>query len=116
LLSTKVPAERAAFEWYDDNRDPQKKYKVDCKINNMAKPLFVFGLHTDTKVRDATITLQQFERWGVPFKVVGIFENQEDINRKVLSRFRDICDKQFSSLAENNDRIEKFFTDELQTP
>ena len=31
----------------------------------------------------------QFERWGLPFHSIAIFEDQEEINRKVLARFSD---------------------------
>jgi hypothetical protein len=113
FFSEQVPATRRSFDWYDPGHDPQKKYLVDCKINGMAKPLFVFALSNDSRVRDATITLQQFERWQLPFRAVGVFENQEEVNRKVLSRFSDVCDRQFSSLTENKDRIQKFLTETL---
>jgi hypothetical protein len=43
---------------------------------------------------------------------VGIFENQEDVNRKVLARFSDVCEKQFSSLSAR-DRIQRYFEDAL---
>jgi hypothetical protein len=38
----------------------------------------------DDKVRDATIAILQFERWKTPFRSVAIFEDQEEVNRKVL--------------------------------
>jgi hypothetical protein len=46
-----------------------------------------------------------FEAQRIPFRAIGIFENQEDVNRKVLARFSDVCEKQFSSLFSNEDRI-----------
>jgi hypothetical protein len=38
---------------------------------------------------------------------------QEKANRKVLARFTDVCEKQFSSLAANRDRIERFLKEAL---
>jgi hypothetical protein len=54
----------------------------------MARPLFVHALPSDGKTRDATIALLQFGKWGLDFRSLAIFEDQELISRKVLARFR----------------------------
>lgn len=113
FLSEAIPADRRIFQWADPKHDPQKKYIVDCKVNGLARPLFVFALQGDDRVRDATISLLQFERWGLAFRAVGIYEDQEEVNRKVVARFSDVCEKQFSSLSANRDRISRYFQDAL---
>ena len=90
------------------------KYVVDCKVNGMHRPLFVFALPNDDKVRDATINLHQFERWNISFRSLGVYEDLEEINRRVHARFTDICEKQFSSLAANKDRIGRFLQESLR--
>ncbi|MBI5663613.1 MAG: DUF1828 domain-containing protein [Nitrospirae bacterium] len=114
FIEERVPKNRRSFDWNDTQHDPEGKYVIDCRINGMSRPLFVCALPGDDKVRDATIGLLKFESWGVPFRSVGIFEDQEEINRKVLARFSDICEKQFSSLAANKDRISKYLEEALR--
>ncbi len=107
LIQEQVPERRREFAWHHPNRDPEGNYPVDCRINGRASPLFVFALPNDSRTRDATISLLQFERWGLQFRSLGIFEKQEEINRKVLAKFSNVSEKQYSSLAANTDRISR---------
>ncbi len=112
LLSDVVPEERRQFGWHDPERDPEGNYAVDCRINGQVHPLFVYALPTDARARDATIALLKFEQWAVHSRSMAVFENQEEINRKVLARFSDVCEKQFSSLHPNRDRITRYINEE----
>ena len=114
LMAENVSEERRTFDWQDPDRDPHGIYIVDCRINTMARPLFVYALPSDDRTQVATIALHQFEKWGLPFRSLAIFEEQERISRKVLARFTDICEKQFSSLGGNRERIERYLTDIIQ--
>ncbi len=113
FLEETVHESRRAFDWFDHQHDPDGKYVIDCRVNGMPKPLYLFGLPSDDKARDVMITLLQHERWGLSFRSIAIFEDQEEINRKVLARFSDICEKQFSSLGANRDRIKRFITESM---
>lgn len=105
FMESHVPDDRRSFGWHDPQHDPAGNYTVDCRVNGVARPIMVFALPSDDRVRDATISLLQFERWGTPHRSLAIFEDQEEVNRKVLARFSDVCEKQFSSLGTNKDRI-----------
>lgn len=113
LIEEQIPRERRQFDWHHRDHDPEGSYPVDCRVNGMPQPLLVFALPNDTRTRDATISLLQFERWGLDFRSLSIFENQEEINRKVLARFSDVSDKQYSSLVTNRDRITRYLNDIL---
>ena len=88
---------------------------ADCiaSVGDFADEVLVCDMHSDDRTRDATIALLKFEQWGLAFRSLGIFEDLEEINRKVLARFTDVCGKEFSSLAGNRDRIASHLQDAL---
>jgi len=108
FLEESVPAERYTYNYRDPQHDPDGKYIVDCRINGRRRPLFVFGIPNDDKCRDVTITCLQFEKFEVPFIAAAIFEDQEEINRRVLARFSDVCERQFSSLQSAKERFANY--------
>lgn len=106
--------DHAHFDYVDLERDPNRNYQIDCLLNNRPRPVAVFALPNDDRCRDATIALHQFREWGRDLFSTGVFEDQEQINRKVLARFTDACDKQFSSLAGQEQAVVSYLHRELQ--
>lgn len=113
FLAQHIPAQRRTFDWYDMASDPGRRYVVDCRVNGMPRPLFIYGLPTDDRVRDATIGIQHFVQKGFPFQSVGIFEDLTRLNKGVVARFLDVCDKPFPTLSTNRDRIASYLRETL---
>lgn len=105
FLRSRVPEDRLEFDWINRIYDPTGKYPVDARINHMRRPLLVYALPNDDKVNMATISLLMFEKWKLEFQSMAIFEEQESISRKVLARFTDVCEKTYSNLEGNKERI-----------
>ena len=114
LFREVVPEADRIFGWHDPEHDQAKKYPVDCRINGMPEPLFVYALSNDNRTRDATIALHQFKEWDLRFRSLGIFKNREKTTRKVRERFSDVCEVQFPSLESNRQEIVDYLGENIQ--
>ena len=108
FLGETIHQQYRQFDYYHPERDPQRVYTVDCLLKAKARPIFIFGITGDSKCQTATNIIYWWEKQQPLFDVMAIFENQEDINRKVLARFSDVCGRQFSNLPTNRDRIKGY--------
>jgi hypothetical protein len=114
LIREHVDNTRLAFNWRDVERDPKGNYIVDCHINSMERPLLVYGVPNETKANLAALSLLKFDKWGVPFQSLGVFEDQEAMESKPVARFTDAVDKSFSNLPSNKDSIRKYLDKALK--
>ena len=113
LLNEHVPVSRIDPNWHSKELDSQKKYTVDCRINGMPDPLFVYALSNDDRIRDATIALQKFLSWDIKFSPMDIFKDREDTNSKVRARFDDVCEVQFPNMKESENEIIAYIAERI---
>jgi hypothetical protein len=105
---------RAHFDYCDKNHDPEGRYLIDCLLNTLPRPIAIFGIGSDSQARDATITLLQFRTWSKELFAAGVHEEMEEVSGKVLARLSDVVDKQFSSLAGNEQAIVAYLQREIE--
>jgi len=115
LLEKTIPPQRRVFGYTDPDNDPDQYSPVDCRVNGMKRPLFIFAVNSNDRCLHATITILQFEKWSRKFDSMAIFEDQTQINQRVLARFSDVVGKQFSNLGVR-DRIESYLHETVSPP
>lgn len=113
FVRERVPAERRTFNWTDAEHDPDGTYPVDVRVAGPRRPLFFFALNTNTRVRDATISLLKYEQWGLEYDSAGVFEDVGDISDRQLTKFMDVAGTLFSNLKGNRDRLGGFLEQHL---
>ena len=108
LLHEVVPTENMKFNWNDPKHDSDRKYTVDCRINGLPEPFFIYALANNDRIRDATIKIQKAIQWQIPFRPLGIFQDRGVANRQVVARFNDVCEVQFPKMDENQNEISTY--------
>lgn len=117
FVTTRVPQGRLQVDWHHPLHDPTGKYRVDYRINGMARPVLLFGITTDAKASLATITLLMFEKWREQVQGVAVYECQEELKAPTVARLTDVAGKQFSAWSdENKDRLGLFLGEALAAP
>ena len=113
LLKGIIPENRREFDWYDEEYDSSKRYTVDCRINGLPEPIFVYALSNNDRIRDATIKIQQVTQWDIPFRPLGIFQDRESANQQVVGRFDDVCEDQFPKMEANRNKIIDYISERI---
>lgn len=113
LLEGIIPEDRRKFEWHDEDHDSDKKYTVDCRINGLPEPIFVYALFNKDRIRDATIKIQEVRQWDIPFHPLGIFQDREIANRQVVARFDDVCKDQFPKMESDRNKIIDYISERI---
>lgn len=115
FVKSKVPPNRLELNWRDESRDSTGKYIVDFRINHMKRPVFLYGLPSEDKMKDAQISLLTFEKWNLKFQSIAVFEDQMSLPRKPLARFTDVVGKQLTDFErDNRERLGSLLDEVLQ--
>lgn len=79
-------------------------YPVDfCFTSKQGTPVFLFGVPNKDKARLTTIFLQYYLQQSIDFESLLVFENQEELPRRDLSRLSNVGGEQIASLAAVDD-------------
>ena len=113
LLEGIIPENRREFDWYDEEYDSSKRYTVDCRINGLPEPIFVYALSNNDRIRDATIKIQKVTQWDIPLRPLGIFQDRESANQQVVGRFDDVCEDQFPKMEANRNKIIDYISESI---
>lgn len=109
FLSRSIDPDRLTFGFFDKVRDPDGTYKADAAVEINGTRLFGFGVSSDVRAKDATITLLTYEGWYGPVETFVVFEDQTLLGRKPLAQLTNVVGKQFAALAGQEQRIRNYF-------
>lgn len=112
LVEAVIPAAALQRDWHDQESDPDGWYKADFRIRGKNRDWLLFGVHSDVKCSDVTITCLNREKFEPTLGSIVIFENQTAISRKKLAQLSDAVGKQFSSMHDKS-RIRHYFEAEV---
>ena len=113
LLYDKIAEERMTFNWCDPNQDPEGIYTVDCRINGMPEPLFVYALSSGSKALSAAWALHKFNEWGISFRSLGILEDRSIMTRKEFAIFSNVWGTYYIGINESREEIKHFLEENV---
>lgn len=99
-------------DYYDKDTDPEKAYTVDFRIERGERPVFVFPIENDEQCDRVSLKIYWYERRGIPFTPLGVFEDEGKVGKKALRRFADVCPHRLFYL--NEDLLRKILFEEFK--
>lgn len=95
-----IVGRRLVRDYVLPNITEAKLYPVDYAVIDGPRPLFIFGVHSATKARLATIVLQQFHQHSVSFRSLVAYADMAALPRGDIARLTTAANDQISSLSE----------------
>jgi hypothetical protein len=104
LLTTNFAELQQAY--CDPQHDPQGEYPIPYLMNGTVRPLAIFDVGTDDAALRAIVIATQHRNWGRSGMLfVAIEQDQEKLGRRNVSWLSNAFDKQFATLAGNEEAI-----------
>lgn len=103
LLSIIGNSEKIEKDYIYPNIKDADNYPIDYYIRGKNEPLFIFGVPNRDKARLTTIIISHFIREHVDFNSLIVFQNQESIPAKDLTRLTNVAGETISSLEAQDD-------------
>ena len=104
LLTTHFADLKRAYS--HPRHDPQGEYPIPYFMNGTVRPLAIFDVGTDDAALRAIVIATQYRSWGSnDMLFVAIEQDQEKLSRRNVSWLSNAFDKQFATLAGNEEAI-----------
>jgi hypothetical protein len=108
FLHEKIRDKEIHKNWTHPELDREKYYPVDFHIRDGKNPVFLFGVTSSGKCKDATITCYHYKRLKFDFLSIGVFDRFEEIYKRDEAKLMDVSDKLFSEFKTNQEDIIKY--------
>jgi hypothetical protein len=112
-LSKIINPSRLNFDWHHEKLDSQRKYVVDCRVNGMNRPVFIYALNSNHKAFNAIIALHWLKGKEL-FSSLGILQNEKSITGKPLSQLNDIFDQCLIGVDANDSAIREYVDSDIR--
>jgi hypothetical protein len=98
--------EEIVVDYVDRKNDTQSKFPIPYVLNSTPRPIAIYDIATDDGAATAFAIASQHARWDAkPFHLVAIERDQSELARQRVAWISDLFDKQFASLAGNEETI-----------
>lgn len=114
LMSEKFGG-KAQMNWTDLEKDRQEFYNVDCRLETGNTPFFVYAVWSDERANNATVSIMKYREWETRFNPVVIYENVDNLTKKITKKLMVEAGKQFPSFYGEEEGIANYFAREMST-
>lgn len=105
--------EEIIVDYVDRDNDAQGRFPIPYVLNGTPRPIAIYGIATDDAAASAFAIASQHARWeATHFHLVAVERDQEELSRQRVAWISNLFDKQFATLASNEDVIVTYLRDQ----